>query len=154
MMPFILLLIGLVLLFLEFYTPGGILAVAGIIFLLAAITTYLLASSSALGSVAFLVLTIVALSFVIWFALRRIKKSGPENTFYLSKDQEGYVSTRFDTTAIGKTGTALTDFGPSGFVLIDGKRHSAVCRGPYLDKGQRVTVIGGEGADLIVKPIL
>ena len=152
MIPFILLFVGLLLLFLEFYTPGGILAVAGAIAILLACISFLAASTSSLQSLAFILLTIGGIIFVIWFALRRIKKSGPKNTFFLSKDQEGYQSSQFDASLIGKKGTALTDLGPSGFIVIDQVRYQVTCRGPYLNKGEQVEVIGGEGAHLIVKP--
>ena len=153
MIPFILLFVGLLLIFLEFYTPGGILAVCGIIALLFGVTLFLTSSTSLLASVAFIGLMIAGVSFVIWFALHRIKKSGAKNTFYLSSDQEGYQGAAFDASLIGKQGDAVTDLGPSGFIVIEGARYQASCRGPYLDRGKKVIVIGGEGARLLVKPV-
>lgn len=153
MLSFILLFIGLLLIFLEFYTPGGILAVAGTIVILFAVTSFLVESSAGFASLFFILFTIAATAFVIWFALNRIKKTSAKNTFYLSDDQEGYQGAHFDTSLIGKQGLTLTDLGPSGFVLIEGKRHQAGSRGPYVDKGTDVLVIGGEGSYLIVKPV-
>ncbi len=153
MLSFILLFVGLLLIFLEFYTPGGILAVVGAIVLISACITFFATSPSTLFSFAFLLLAICGIIFVIWFALRRIKKSSSQNTFYLSKDQEGYQSSHFDTHLIGKQGIAITDLGPSGFILISNVRYQVTCHGPYLNKGQKVEVIGGEGAHLIVKPL-
>jgi len=141
------------LIFLEFYTPGGVFAVAGALFVLGAMTTFMVASGSPLASLVFVVGTVIGVCIVIWFAINRIRKSGKQDTFYLSRDQEGYQSVHLDPSLIGKKGTALTDFGPSGFVLVEGKRYAAICRGPYLDKGKEVLIIGGEGADLIVKPL-
>ena len=152
MLPFILLFIGLLLIFLEFYTPGGILAVAGALVIVFAVVSFLMSSSSALASLFFILLTIAGLVFVIWFALNRIKKSSSKNTFYLSDDQEGYIGAHFDVTLIGKKAVTLTDLGPSGFILIEGVRYQANSRGPYVDKGKDVIVIGGEGGHLIVKP--
>jgi len=152
--PYILLLIGLILIFLEFYTPGGVLAIVGAIFWLSAITTYVTSNHSVIESCLFVALAVAGLAFVFWFALRRIRKTGDKNTLYLSKDQMGYQAATFDTSLIGKEGVALSDFGPSGYVLIDGKRFAAICRGSYLDKGAKVVVIGGEVDYLIVKPIV
>jgi membrane-bound ClpP family serine protease len=151
MSPFLLLFIGLLLIFLEFYTPGGILAVAGSIFVLAALATFLMEATSPLTGLGFILLTIGGIAGTIWFALRRIRKS-KENTFYLSKDQEGYISSGFDATLIGKSAQTLTDFGPSGYILVEGKKFAATCRDTYLEKGQQVIIIGGEGSQLIVKP--
>lgn len=153
MTAFIMLFVGLLLIFLEFYTPGGILAVIGAIFLIASVLLFLHTTTSLMAGGAFIVGAALLLAFVIWFALYRIRKSSKENTFYLSDDQEGYQSSHFDSSLIGKQGKTLTDLGPSGFILIDGRRLQAVCRGPYLDRGSDVIVIGGEGAHLIVKPI-
>ncbi len=149
---FIVLFIGLLLIFLEFYTPGGVLAITGAIFLLGAITLFLLASTSLLASVGFVALTLALLVVTIWYALYRIRSS-TGNTFYLSQDQEGYQSARFDAALIGKKGVALTDFSPSGYALIEGQRVAAQCRGPYLDKGSPIEVIGGEGNYVIIKPV-
>ena len=151
MIPFLLLAVGVLLIFLEFYTPGGVLAVVGVLFLLSALTSFLGTSPTVVGIVSFVGLMVASLAFVIWFALRRIRKSSSQNTFYLGQDQEGFISTEFDKNLIGKQGITLSDLGPSGFVLIEGKRYQASCRNSYLDKGTPVTVIGGEGGCLIVK---
>ena len=150
---FIVLLVGILLIFLEFYTPGGVLAVAGIICVLTSIASFFMDSDSILASIAFLVFAIGAISFIIWFALRRIKRTSDKNTFYLSMDQEGYQANSFDKDLIGKHGVSITDMGPSGFILIDNIRYQALCRGPYLNKGSEVVVIGGEGSHLIVKSL-
>jgi len=152
MNPYILLFIGLLLVFLEFYTPGGILAGAGAIFLLAALATFLMTSDSVLASIGFCLLVAGGLAGTIWFALWRIRKSSTENTFLLSQDQEGFQSTAFQSDLLGKEGSAVTDLRPSGFVLIAGKRYAATCRAAYIEKGSILTVIGGEGSQLIVKP--
>jgi membrane-bound ClpP family serine protease len=151
MSPFFLLFIGLLMIFLEFYTPGGILAAAGAIFIVIALVTFLMGATSPLSAIGFILLTIGGIVGTIWFALRRIKRS-KENTLYLSKDQEGYTSTSFDSSLIGKSAHTLTDFGPSGYILVEGKKLAATCRDTYLEKGQEVIIIGGEGSQLIVKP--
>lgn len=152
-MPFILLSVGLLLIFLEFYTPGGILAVAGAIFVISAVVTFLNTSTSIIASLVFVVFTILSIILMIYFAINRIRSSSKENTFYLSDDQEGYQSSHFDQALIGKVGTNITDLGPSGFIVIEGRRYQATCPRGYLDKGHEVEVIGGEGAHLIVKPL-
>jgi membrane-bound serine protease (ClpP class) len=151
MNPFILLFLGLLLVFLEFYTPGGILAMAGAIFLIAALLTFFM-SAALLASIGFALLVICGVAGTVWLALWRIRKSSKENTFFLSQDQEGFQSTSFESGLVGKEGVALTDLRPSGFVLIEGKRFAATCRGAYIEKGSALTVAGGEGSQLIVKP--
>ena len=151
MIPMAFLFVGLLLLFLEFYTPGGILAITGIICMIISVAYFLSTSTSLIDSVLFVVAAASLLASVIWFALYRIRKSAGANTFYLGKDQEGYQAASFDVSLIGRKGIACSDLGPSGFVLIDGVRYPARSRGSYIDRGCAVEVIGGEGAHIIVK---
>lgn len=151
MIAYAFLLIGLLLLFLEFYTPGGVLAISGIICMLFSVGFYISTSTSFLDSIFFVLIALVLTGVVVWLALYRIKKSASKNTFYLGKDQEGYQAASFDEALIGKRGTAQSDLGPSGFVVIEGVRYPARSRGGYIDKGRSIVVIGGEGAHIIVK---
>lgn len=151
-MIFVLLLfIGVFLIFLEFYTPGGILAVAGGFFWIIAVIGYTSKADSAFDAVAFSFVAILLLIFVVWFALQRIKKSAKDNTFYLQQDQEGFQASEFNESLIGKMGQTVSDLGPSGFVVVEGKRYQAIARSGYIDKGNAITVIGGQGAHLLVK---
>jgi membrane-bound ClpP family serine protease len=153
MMPYIFLFLGLLLVFLEFYTPSGVLATGGAIFLIAAISTFIASSNSVPAAIAFVIFTFLAIFLVCRFAINRIKSSGKKNTFYLSQDQEGFQGAHFDASLIGKKGVTLTDLGPSGFILVDGKRVQATARSGYIDRGRDVEIIGGEGAHLIIKPL-
>ena len=152
MLPYILLFLGLLFVWLEFYLPGGALAIGGAILLFAAVASYITQSSSIIDSLVFFVATCATTIFVIRFAILGLKKSAKKNTFFLSTDQEGYKAVDFQASLVGKKGVTLTEFGPSGYVLIDGVRYSAICRGPYLEKGAEVLVVEGESGHLIVKP--
>lgn len=56
---------------------------------------------------------------------------------------------------IGRTGTAVTDFGPLGEVEVDGARWSATAhREAGLGAGDRVEVVGVDGRFLEVEPIV
>ena len=153
MIPFIVLFAGLLFVFLEFYTPGGFFAVLGAIAIIFANLSYIIHSDSMMLSFIFVSFSLLSLAIVIWFALRLIQKSGDRNTFFLAQDQEGYQGASFDEHVIGKEAETITDLGPSGFILFEGKRYPARSRGVYIDRGIRVLVIGGEGAHLIVKEI-
>lgn len=153
MIPYFLLALGLLFIWLEFYLPGGAFAVAAAIFILAALISFFSASQSILASTLFFVAASVAVIAVIRYAIYRIRKSGAKNTFFLSKDQEGYTSTELVDTITGKRGVTLTECGPSGYALIEGKRYPIICRGPYLDKGVEVEVIANELGNYVVKPL-
>lgn len=128
-------------------------AVAGAAFLLVAIGTYVINSGSFYWSLFFVILSIGSVVAIIRFAIYRIQKSKDKNTFFLSKDQEGYKASSFDETLIGQKGITATDLGPSGYVLIGHKRYAAICRGPYVDKGKEIIVITGQVDHLVVKPL-
>lgn len=150
MTPYILLFLGLLFLWLEFYLPGGALAVASAIFVIGALVTFFTESSSLVASLGFFTLTTLSVIAVIRLAIYRIKKSAKNNTFFLSTDQEGYTSQDVTDELIGKRGTTTTECGPAGFVVIEGKRYPVVARGSYLVKGAEVEVIAKELGHYIV----
>lgn len=153
-MPYLLLVVGLVIIWLEFYLPGGVMAVIGSLVVIGAVISFAMAGHTPLALLGFFVFALAAVVVTIWAALKHIRRSGERNTFFLSRDQEGFTAVdSFDRALIGKEAVTLTDLGPSGYILIEGKRYPAASRGPYIDRGQKVRVVGGEAEYLIVKPI-
>ncbi len=147
----ILLFIGFLLIFLEFYLPGGIIGAAGAVALITSL--FLFAKAHTWSSfVLLLVAVIMALILLIRFALWRIVHAPPERSIYLNKDQQGYLASTFDVAAIGKKGVVSSDLKPGGYIHINGKRQQAISIVGYLEKGTEVIVIGGQEESLIVKP--
>jgi membrane-bound serine protease (ClpP class) len=153
MIPYILLVVGLILAWLEFYLPGGLLAILAAVFILLAQASFYTEYNSLGASLGFFMITLALVGAVVYFAINRIRKSADKNTFFLSKDQEGYKAASYSEKMIGKEGVALTDFGPSGFVFIEGERYAAITRGSYLNKGTHVVVIAGESGYLVIKSL-
>lgn len=148
-----LLLIGLLLIFIEFYLPGG---VAGTVGALIFIISLVVAASEFEHGFAILVFYVVAfglLGLLIKFALQMIKSAKPESSVYSEGDQEGYKASGFDPDLIGKKGRAMTDLRPSGYVFVAGKKVQAVSRATYIDQGAEIEVINGEGSYLFVKEL-
>ena len=152
-MSYILLALGLLFIWLEFYLPGGAFAVAAFIFIIASLVVFFTASQSVWAGALFFGAVCVAVVVVIWFAIRLIRKSASKNTFFLSKDQEGYTSSTLAEDIVGKKGITITECGPSGYAVIDAKRYPIICRGPYLNKGVEVEVIAKELGNYVVKPL-
>lgn len=125
--------------------------VIGSLALLAGIAYFWYVSESLALSVLFTIGSISLLYLCIKMALRRVKKGKRESSFYNDSHQEGYVSAQFDTDAIGKEGIADTDLGPSGFIIVAGRRLQALAKSEYIEKGSPIHVISGQGAYLIVK---
>ncbi len=150
-MAYIFLILGLFFLWLEFYLPGGAFAVASAIFIFAALATFFSTSTSVVATTLFFVACCIGIFATIRIAISRIKKSANKDTFFLSKDQEGYTAQDLHADIIGKQGVTTTECGPSGYGLIDGRRYPIICRGPYLDKGTQIEVIGKELGNYIVR---
>ena len=150
--PFILMAVGMLLIFLEFFFPGGILAVIAGASLLASIVIFALEAQSFLWTFLYIIGVGVLLTLVIHLTTRRILK-GKFKGIFQNDDQSGYVASFYDKELIGKRGEALSDLKPSGHILVEGKRYQAVLNAGYLEKGSPIEVIGGEGAHLIVKEI-
>lgn len=149
-MPFILLLIGLALIFIEFYVPGGLIGAIGGVLVFAAVIVFGMESKSLLPALLFLFISLLLVGLTIKAALYAIPK---QRSIYLQSDQTGYVASSFDKTAIGKTGKVSSDLKPGGHIIVEGKMHQALSVSGYIPKGESVEVIRGEGESLVVKQI-
>jgi len=151
-MAYVLALIGYLLIFLEFYLPGGVMGSAGAIVLIASVVVYATATDSLVWVMLFILVQAVVLIFLIRYILKRIQSSGQKETIYLDTDQSGYHAPTFDHTAVGKEGEAISRLNPAGHVSVDGAHHQAISQSGYIEKGEKVTVVQGRGAYLVVKP--
>lgn len=151
MTPFILLALGLLLIFFEFYLPGAILGILGSLLLIASVILFASQTSSILAMILFFIGVIISVTLLIRFALWRIVTAKPSKSIYLHKDQEGYQASSYDESAIGKKGIVLSDLKPGGHILIDGKQQQALSVEGYISKGTEVIVISGQEESLLVK---
>lgn len=142
--------LGLALIYTEFFLPGGILAVIGSISLLTSIILCFMNTSTLWGSLYILFLILAVIS-TCKFALWKMRKSKTKDRFYLEKDQEGFLAASFDREMIGKKGTVFTELKPAGHILIEGTQYQALSEGGFLSKGEAVEVVGGQGSHLIVR---
>ena len=151
MSPLILLTIGLLLIFIEFYLPGAVLGIAGGGFVLASIILFIMQDHSIVEVILYIAAVVVCLTLLIRFALWKIKKAKPNRSIYSDDSQVGFQAVSFDKTMIGKEGVVLTDLKPGGFITINDKQYSAISEEGYLSKGTKVKVIRGEESNLIVR---
>lgn len=151
MTPFVLLLLGLLLIFLEFYLPGAIMGIAGGIMVFSSIVLFAMDSESPLLTALYVLGACVSLVFLIKFAIWRIRTAKPGTSIYSDASQDGFQASQFDATAVGKIGVVVTDLKPGGHVVVDGKRMQAISQSGYIAKGGEVIVVGGQEESLIVK---
>ena len=151
MTPFIILAIGLFLVFLEFYLPGGVMGTLGALVVIGSIVVFALEYDSPVLILLYTIGTVVLLVILFRYALWRIKAAPPGRSVYSEGDQEGYVASAFDESTIGKVGVVDTDLRPGGHIIVDGKRQLAISQSGYITKGSQVIVIAGQGESLTVK---
>jgi len=151
MIPYLLVVLGLILILVEFYVPGGIVGVLGGISILTAVIMFASQTDSILAFLLFFLCTIIAIALVIRYAIWRIIHTKGKFSIYSNHDQEGYVASEYDRNAIGKTGVVLADLKPGGFILVDGQQHPAISLSGYIPKGEDVSVVGGQEQSLMVK---
>lgn len=151
MTPLILLVLGFLLIFIEFYLPGAIMGIAGGIMVFASIILFAIQSQSPIAIALYIIVAAVSLGLLVKFAIWRIRTAKPDRSIYSNSNQEGFQASHFDASAIGKHGIVDTDLKPGGHIVVDGKRMLALSQSGYLTRGTEVVVIGGQEESLIVK---
>lgn len=145
-MVVLLALAGLILIFLEFFLPGGIMAVGGGILLASSLLVLAIKQPGFSVLAAYAGVLVVALFVVIRLALFRVKKSG----VCLEGDQEGFQACVYPREMIGKTAIVSSDLKPAGYIQVEDRAFAALSKSGYIEKGAHVRILGGEGSSLIV----
>lgn len=142
---------GLFLVFLEFFLPGAVMAIGGILLLLSSVLAFQMEGASGFELIGFIfglsILVFLTIRLAV-FVLQSIKNKG---TIILQSDQEGFQASSVPVEVINSIGLADTDLGPSGYIIVNKQRFCAVSQDGYLDKGTCVKVLGISGSSLIVE---
>lgn len=149
-LPLVLALVGLLLVFLEFFLPGGILAIGAGILLLISFVFFSVTYPNFFLDAGYFLLLIGATLLTCKYALRRMRKG---KHFYLDEDQEGYQSYAVDPSLIGEKAVACTDLKPSGRIAVGSDNWQAVSQSGYISKNTAVLIVGAEGAHFVVKEV-
>ncbi len=150
----LLFLLGIILLGIEALVPGfGLPGLGGIISIIVGIV---LAAPSWEAGIASLVMAIVGTIILVLLSFKVLTKRRFWDRLVLGtkyNKEAGYIPQKEDFNRyIGKQGEALTILRPAGTVLLeDGTRLDVVTDGGFIQKGERVEVIGAEGIRLIVR---
>lgn len=153
MTAIVLLILGFLLIFLEFYLPGAVFGIIGGVVLFSSVVVFAINTQSVLWTAAYVIAIGISLGFLIKFALWRIRTAKPRYSIYSNADQKGYQASSFDASVIGKKAVVVTDLKPGGHILIDGKRLQAISQSGYLPKGTEVLILSGQEESLIVKTV-
>ncbi|MBG9944502.1 nodulation protein NfeD [Brevibacillus formosus] len=142
--------IGILLMLLEIFLPGGIVGAIGFISI---VTGLVMADYDTQQGLASLGVAALITAIVTFLLVKKYGVKGLFNKFVLGETQsneEGYIAPRDQRELEGKSGIALTPLRPAGVVKVEGKRVDAVSVGGYIEAGTAITVVQVEGTRIVV----
>lgn len=141
--------VGLLLLGFEVIVPGGILGAIGGLAMLGGCAIAFGQFGLTGGALALLAAVLLTV-LLLYVEFRILPKTEMGRRLFLNTKITGSTKTAREEDLTGKSGEAFTDLGPSGYVVIEGKRHEAFSRSGFLDAGAKVKVVGMDNFRLIV----
>ncbi|MBM7569622.1 NfeD family protein [Aquibacillus albus] len=151
----ILLILGIILVVVEIFVPGGILGIIGI----GAIIFSLFLSGQDMGHMAWSVGIAILVSIIVSVIL--YKTMGLEKGIFkhiILKDatttEKGYISSVNRVELVGQEGKTLTPLRPSGTAIFDEERLDVVSEGGFISSDKSVKVVKTEGARIVVREIV
>ncbi|MGG0848108.1 nodulation protein NfeD [Peribacillus simplex] len=146
--------IGVILVLIEFFLPGGIIGLLGFT---AIVGSLFLASEDPVHMTISLLIA-VTVSILVFILL--VKVFGKQMKFFrkmiltdATKTEQGYVSNPNRVDLLGVEGKAMTDLRPSGTALIKDERVDVVTEGSFISKGSSIMIVKVEGSRVVVREI-
>lgn len=151
----ILLVLGIVLIALEFFVSGGILGLlgAGAVIVSLFMSGYDLMQMSISISIALLVAIIAAVILFKWIGMER----GIFRHIILrdeASNELGYVTSVSRVDLLGAEGIAVTPLRPAGTAVINDERLDVVSEGSFIEKDVAIKIIQAEGRRIVVREII
>lgn len=150
----ILLVIGLGLMIAEFFVPGGVLGILGIVAVL--ISILLAGGDLQTTAISILIAMIAATSGMVILVKFFGKRLQLFKRIILSDSTDtksGYVSTANRPELIGQMAITATELRPSGTIIFGDERIDAVSEGRYIDRRKNVKIIKVEGSRIVVREL-
>ena len=142
---------GFLLIFLEFFLPGAVMAIGGSVLLLASAVFFHMSDPRPLSLLIYVIAILSTVYLVVRIALWRVKATA--KTGVVSEgSQEGFQASVYPKELIGKTAIAATDLKPSGQIWLDDRTFEALSKVGSIEKGTSVQILSGQGSHLIVEP--
>ena len=149
--PFILQLVGVVVIIAEIILPsGGILSIAALGVFGYSLFIVFIEISITIGFY-FVAADLILIPVLVIVGLKLLARSPVTLRKTLSR-KEGVSSQSSELESyVGRQGTAVTDLRPAGIAVINGKRVDVVTRGEYLEKDSAIIVTAVTGNQIIVR---
>jgi len=150
----ILFVIGLVLVFIEMFSPGfGVFGGTGIVMLFVGI---LMTARSVFDALVMILLLLAILGVLLLLVLKSATKGKLSKTLVLSDSlnkESGFSGTDDFASFLDKEGIAITALRPSGTADFNGNKLDVVSEGEFIKKGSKIKVIKVSGPRVVVKEV-
>ncbi|WP_439649655.1 NfeD family protein [Gracilibacillus salinarum] len=150
----VLLIIGIVLIIIEIFAPGGILGFIGV----GAIVGALFMSTDDVGnmtlSIAIALIASIIVS-VILFKTIGLEKGAFRHVILkdATRTEQGYVSTVNRNELLGQEGISVTPLRPAGSAEFGNERLDVVSEGSFIEVNSPITIVKVEGSRIVVRKI-
>ncbi len=148
----ILFMLGIGLIILEIFLPGGIVGAIGVASVIGSL--FMAGENNTQMAVSLLIAVGVSLAVSILM----VKVFGKQMKFLKrmiltdsTNSESGYVSNVNRLDLIGQTGIAQTALRPSGIAIIADERLDVVTEGSFIDQGSPIQVVKTEGSRIVVR---
>ena len=151
----ILLILGLLMLVIELFTPGvGVAGGTGLLALVAVVVMQLGWGHPRVALYIIAIALLIILLGLIWI-IRSFQRGRLSKSFLVLKDHSNGTSVpevaEAKSELIGKSGIAITTLRPSGIAEFEGKRLDVATSGEFIQKGETITIIKAEGMHIRVR---
>lgn len=144
--------VGLLLVSLEVFLPGGVLGVIGVVAIIAA--SILIGMQYGFGYAVLSMVVLTCAGFALIMIELKILGRGPwRKSFLLDSAVKGnsHQPDEFPEADVGQEAVTVTALSPTGVVELHGNRREAFSQSGFLDKGVRVEVTGRDNFRLLVR---
>ncbi|MFC6115797.1 nodulation protein NfeD [Sporosarcina thermotolerans] len=144
--------IGVILIILELFLPGGI---AGTLGAIAVVVSIILAGGNpmymAYSVLIAIAVAVIGMVIIMKFFGKRLHLLNKMVLMDSTDTDSGYVSNVNRTELLGKKAKTITPLRPAGTIDMNGERIDVVSQGSYIDKGKHVIIVKVEGSRIVVR---
>lgn len=144
--------LGLFLLAIEVFVPGGVLGACGFASLLTACVLGFKAFPAPWGAVSFLgILAGSSIGLLLW--LKYFPRTAMGKALTLDKDATDFKASIDLSHLLDKSGIAQTDLRPAGIVLVEKERIDVLAENGWIEKDTPVKIVAISGNRVTVRQV-